>query len=85
MNFRAAFSSGMQIAYRLRPPSPLAAEVAVRPKTQPQPIDVLPLAVVLEAVADRDGEAYKGRDALGVAELGIVDELFRNKGETGSV
>ncbi len=37
--------------------------------------DVLPLAVVLGAVADRDGEACEGRAALGVAELGIVGDV----------
>ncbi len=38
-------------------------------------VDVLPLAVVLGAVADRDGEACEGRATLGVAELGIVGDV----------
>jgi hypothetical protein len=37
--------------------------------------DVLPLPVVLGAVADRDGEACEGRTTLGVAELGIVGDI----------
>ena len=37
--------------------------------------DVLPLGVVLGAVADRDGEACEGLNALGVAELGIVGDV----------
>jgi hypothetical protein len=36
---------------------------------------VLPLAVVLGAVAYRDGEACEGRATLGVAELGIVGDV----------
>jgi hypothetical protein len=38
-------------------------------------VDVLPLAVVLGAVADRDGEACEGRATLGLAELGIVGDV----------
>ena len=38
-------------------------------------VDVLPLAVVLAAVADRDGEVREGRATLGVAELGIVGDV----------
>jgi hypothetical protein len=38
-------------------------------------VNVLPLAVVLGAVADRDGEACEGRATLGVAELGIVGDV----------
>ena len=38
-------------------------------------VDVLPLAVELAAVADRDGEACEGRAVLGVAELRIVGDV----------
>jgi hypothetical protein len=38
-------------------------------------VDVLPLAVVLGAVADRDGEVREGRATLRVAELGIVGDV----------
>ena len=38
-------------------------------------VDVLPLAVVLRAVADRDREACEGRAALGAAELGVVGDV----------
>jgi hypothetical protein len=37
-------------------------------------VDILPLAVVLGAVADRDGEAREGRATLGVAKLKIVGD-----------
>ena len=37
-------------------------------------VDVLPLAVVLGGVADRDGEACEGRTTLGVAELWNVGD-----------
>ena len=37
--------------------------------------DVLPLPVVLGAMADRDREACEGRATLGVAELGIVGDV----------
>ena len=38
-------------------------------------VDVMPLAIVLGAVAHRDGEACEGRAALGVANLGIVGDV----------
>jgi hypothetical protein len=38
-------------------------------------VDVLPLAVVLAAVADRDRESCERRATLGVAELGIVGDV----------
>ena len=38
-------------------------------------VDVLPLPVVLGAVADRDGEACEGRTTLGLAELGVVGDV----------
>jgi hypothetical protein len=37
--------------------------------------DVLPLAVVLRALADRDSEACEGRATLGVAQLRIVGNV----------
>jgi hypothetical protein len=37
--------------------------------------DVLPLAVVLAAVTDRNGEACEGRITLGIAQLGIVGDV----------
>jgi hypothetical protein len=43
--------------------------------TEEPVVDVLPLPVVLAAVADRDGEACEGRATLGVAKLGIVGDV----------
>jgi hypothetical protein len=37
--------------------------------------DVLPLAAVLAAVTDRNGEVREGRATLGVTEFGIVGDI----------
>ncbi len=45
------------------------------PAAEEPVVDVLPLAVVLAAVTDRDGEACEGRATLRVAKLGIVGDV----------
>jgi hypothetical protein len=61
-------------AFLKRPARVLGDRSPCRAAEEPV-VDVLPLPVVLAAVADRDGEVREGRATLGIAKLGLVGEV----------